>query len=211
MKLVKQCSKCKNTKELSDFPKSAKNSLSLRSRCKACCSENNKAYHKQNATRVKVVREMWLAKNEKHMQQYYREYATKNREKKNRYYIERRNIDLNFRLAYLLRSRLYSALKGQARGGSAVDNLGCSIPEFRAYIETKFQPGMTWETYGKGLGKWSLDHILPLIRFDLSDPEQIKQVCHYTNMQPMWFTDNVRKGDKLDYNLSTSARQPVTG
>lgn len=204
---MKKCSNCEKEKELVDFPKISKNSLRLRAQCKACHAIANKVHRTKNAPRLRSLRLIWDKKNKEYMQQYYKEYAALNREKKNQYYADRRETDLNFYLAYLLRGRLHSALKRQAKGGSAVKALGCTIPQFRAHLESKFEPGMSWENHGKGKGKWTIDHILPLIRFDLSDPEQVNIVCHYTNMQPMWFEDNVRKGAKLDYNLSTSAGQ----
>lgn len=81
---------------------------------------------------------------------------------------------------------------GQTRGASAVSDLGMSIPEFRGYIASKFQPGMTWENYGK----WHLDHIHPLALFDLTDDDQARAACHYSNIQPLWAIDNQRKSCK---------------
>lgn len=208
---LKQCSKCKQVKELDYFHNVGKKSTKKRASCKVCNASENKQFRIDNREQVLATRSIWLEKNSEHMRQYYKDYATANREHKNQYYVERRKVDINFRMAYLLRGRLYSALKGQAKAGSAVDNLGCTIEFFIKYIESKWQSGMNWDNYGKGLGKWSFDHILPMIHFNLSDPEQVKIVCHYTNMQPLWFRDNVIKGDKLDYNLSKSARQPSQG
>jgi hypothetical protein len=81
-------------------------------------------------------------------------------------------------------------LKTNAKAGSAVSDLGCSIPELKAYLEKMFQPGMTWENWGA----WHIDHIIPLASFDLTDREQFLKACHYTNLQPLWAPDNQRKG-----------------
>jgi len=89
------------------------------------------------------------------------------------------------------------AIKIGQKSGSAVKDLGCSIDEFKEYIAKKFQPGMTWENWGKGKGKWSLDHILPLSYFDLGDRVQFLKAAHYTNYQPLWETDNLKKGYKI--------------
>lgn len=87
------------------------------------------------------------------------------------------------RLAKNLRDRLQKAVKRSARGGSAVRDLGCSIQEFRLYIEGLFEPGWSWE--GSSWGPiWHLDHIKPLSWFVLSDPEQIKIACHWSNLRP---------------------------
>jgi hypothetical protein len=100
--------------------------------------------------------------------------------------------DVGYRLAEILRARLRSAIKGNFRSGSAVRDLGCSIDFLKLYFETIFQPGMSWENQGE----WHIDHIKPLSSFDLSDSEQLKQACHYTNLQPLWAKDNLKKGNK---------------
>jgi hypothetical protein len=104
-----------------------------------------------------------------------------------------RKLDPEVRLRDSLRRRLNNALKNNQKMGSAVSNLGCSIQEFRVYLETKFQSGMTWNNYGK-FG-WHIDHIKPLSKFDLSNKEQLKEACYYTNLQPLWWQDNLKKGN----------------
>ena len=104
---------------------------------------------------------------------------------------------LHTKLSNRLRQRLFRAFKGRSRAGSAVRDLGCSIPRLRAYLENQFQPGMSWSNYGCGKGKWCIDHIAPLSSVDLANRNQLLSVCHYTNLQPMWFEDNIRKGDEV--------------
>lgn len=91
-----------------------------------------------------------------------------------------------------LRARLRQSLKRNTKVGSAVRDLGCSIAELKLHLEKQFADGMTWENYGK----WHIDHIIPLASFDLTDREQLLQACHYTNLQPLWAEDNLRKGAK---------------
>ena len=95
-------------------------------------------------------------------------------------------------LASILRRRFLLAVKNNQKSGSAVKDLGCSISEFKKYIESKFSPGMSWEN--RGASGWHFDHIKPLCSFDLSDRDQMKVACHYTNIQPMWAIDNLKKG-----------------
>ena len=87
------------------------------------------------------------------------------------------------------------ALKGNYKNGSAVKDLGCSIDELKTYLESKFQLGMTWDNWSKD--GWHIDHIKPLSSFDLTDKKQLLEACHYTNLQPLWATDNLSKGDKI--------------
>jgi hypothetical protein len=58
---------------------------------------------------------------------------------------------------------------------------------------------MSWGNYG--LHGWHVDHIIPCASFDLTDPEQQRQCFHYTNLQPLWAEDNLRKSDKLPHEL----------
>lgn len=97
----------------------------------------------------------------------------------------------NRRIAVNLRGRLNQAIKKSYKGGSAVRDLGCSIEEFKVYLECRFQPGMSWDNYGAG--GWHIDHIVPLCRFDLSSSMELKKACNYTNLQPLWANDNLEK------------------
>ena len=100
---------------------------------------------------------------------------------------------LDVRLAERLRVRLYAAVKGGFKKGSAVRDLGCNISKFKDFISEKFQTGMSWDNHGG----WHLDHILPLASFDLTDRKQFLAACHYTNYQPLWAKDNLKKGAKV--------------
>ena len=95
-----------------------------------------------------------------------------------------------FRLKVRLRSRLRFALKKFPKAGTSERLMGCSWEELRAWLQVRFLPGMGWDNYGK----WHVDHKRPCAAFDLSDPEQQKLCFHYTNLQPLWALDNIRKG-----------------
>ena len=78
-----------------------------------------------------------------------------------------------------------------------IDKVGLTPLQYRAYMESLWKEGMSWNNYGHGKGKWTIDHIIPKSHFDLTDPEQYKKCSHYTNTQPMWYEENVSKGDRL--------------
>lgn len=124
------------------------------------------------------------------------EYFKENRDKIN---AKNRRSRAKHPLTNALRSRVISAIKqyikGSARGktvGSAVNDLGCSIPQFIEYISDKFESGMTWKNWGRNT--WHLDHIRPLSSFDLMDPNEFKEAVHFTNYQPLWAQENLSKG-----------------
>jgi hypothetical protein len=41
---------------------------------------------------------------------------------------------------------------------------------------------------------WHIDHIIPLSSAKTED--ELKQLCHYTNLQPLWAADNIKKSNK---------------
>jgi hypothetical protein len=97
------------------------------------------------------------------------------------------------KLPRMLRNRFRIALKKNLKHSSSIVLLGCSLDDFRFYMEGKFQDGMTWENHGK----WHIDHIKPCSSFDLSDPKQQEICFHYSNLQPLWAHDNQVKHNKL--------------
>ncbi len=70
--------------------------------------------------------------------------------------------------------------------------LGCSIDEFRTYIISKCPEGVTVENFSRF--EYHIDHIVPLA--SASSTEEIIKLCHYTNLQPLWCSDNLKKSDK---------------
>lgn len=98
------------------------------------------------------------------------------------------------KLAVRVRSRLARAIRRECRHKTAIAMLGCTIDELKAHIESLFKPGMTWANWS--FRGWHLDHIKPLEFFDLTDPEQLEQACHFTNLQPLWMSENLMKGRK---------------
>jgi|ERR1035437_213142 hypothetical protein len=114
----------------------------------------------------------------------------------NKYYNERLQNPIH-RLEHNLRNRIKIALLKGYKKGSAVKDLGCSSLELKIYLENKFKKGMSWENYGRGKGKWHIDHIKPLSKFDLTDRQQFLEGCHYSNLQPLWAEENISKGNNL--------------
>lgn len=55
---------------------------------------------------------------------------------------------------------------------------------------------MTWEN--RGMFGWHIDHIIPLSLFNLTDRNDFLNACHYTNLQPLWSLDNLKKGDRIN-------------
>ena len=95
----------------------------------------------------------------------------------------------------LMRSRLVHALNGELKADNTIKLIGCTSEFLKEYLEKQFRPGMTWKNHTvKG---WHVDHIIPCDSFDFSDAEQQKECFHYTNLQPLWYDENLRKKNKI--------------
>ena len=168
-------------------------------RTKEYIREKSKEYYKRHSEKIKPIARIKV-----------REYYRNNREKCIACATEsrKRNIDKvkirqrawqkrsfkenpERKIAANLRRRLHRALSGKRRAGSAVRDLGCSVGELMKWLEGKFVEGMSWDNYGP---IWHVDHINPLSSFDLTDTEQFKLASHYTNLQPLFASDNIKKG-----------------
>ena len=160
-------------------------------------NQYRKEYRLKNKEKQKQYEKKWRLNNKEKANQKCKEWRLKNKEysKKylNKYEKKRRKIDPNYKLIKNMRTRIWFALKGKCKSETTIKLLGCSIEECWQHLESKFQPGMTKENYGL----WHVDHIKPCSSFNLTDPEQQKICSHYTNLQPLWAADNIRKKDKV--------------
>ncbi len=118
-----------------------------------------------------------------------RKWRRNNRSRENAYYAKKRKCP-EYRIAHNQRSRIYDALKGKVKPKKTMELIGCSTKELMKHLESQFQPGMSWDNYGT---YWVVDHIKSLISFDLSKLSQLEEGCHYSNLQPLTYSDNSSK------------------
>lgn len=116
--------------------------------------------------------------------------SQKYRDAQRTYQKDRRANDPTFKLICNIRTRHNGVLKGKQ---STTKGLGCSRDFLKEHLEKQFTEGMSWDSYGSKEGQWSIDHIKPL---DLlhTNPELLSELIHYTNLQPMWHIENLKKG-----------------
>lgn len=99
---------------------------------------------------------------------------------------------------YVIQKRLRVSLTQALRVASTkktintMNLIGCTGAELKAYLESKFLPGMSWEERHL----IHIDHIRPIASFDLADSEHQRQCFHFTNLRPLWAIDNMRKGTR---------------
>lgn len=153
--------------------------------------EKLKKYHKEwsleNKEVIKEKAKIYFQENKKHI-------IEKRREYKKIYRGKRRKTDVLFVLVENMRSRIRNVLVRNKKSSTTIKLLGCTKEEFKKHIESKFTKEMSWDK----LHLIHIDHIRPCASFDLSDPGQQNICFHYTNLQPLWAIDNIKKGAKVN-------------
>jgi hypothetical protein len=148
-------------------------------------AETDRAYRLSHPESVSKKKKDWYSKNKKRVSARYKE----------RYW-----TDPMYRFTVNARTRYGHVLRNMTNGekvGSAVEALRCTPEEFKSYFGNKLaKRGWTWKQQGR-FG-WHYDHIVPLSAFDLTNREQFLQAFHYTNLQPLWWDENLRKGSKIE-------------
>jgi len=165
-----------------------------------------KAYREANKDKIKAYREAnkdntaerqkeWREANKEKVKAYYQDNKDKVLERQRIYESKKRKEDAIYRLKNNLRSRLYSAIKskGYSKNTKTAGTLGCSWEFLKEYLEAQFVDGMSWDNYGE----WHIDHIKPLALAETE--EDVYNLNHYTNLQPLWAEDNMRKKDNIDF------------
>ena len=161
---------------------------------------SKKKYNDKNKDSIKLFNGSYYQSNKDSISDQKAEYYKENREKLISYQIKyitnRLKTDQNFRLAWKLRNRLRMALKSQKvdKSERTMDLVGCCLESLKTHMSKQFRTGMTWEN--NTLKGWHIDHIVPCASFNLTNIEEQKKCFHYTNLQPLWWLDNIQKGKK---------------
>jgi hypothetical protein len=197
---MKTCTKCKIEKDFSEFYSRKISKDNLYPSCKECY----KKYCVINKEKISLRNKLWFEKNKEHKIQYDKEYKQKNaqkyidyrnnnKEKSNKDRQEKRIKDPLYKLTGNLRRRVLHCFKRKFwnKNNTTKDILGCDFEFAKQYLESKFTEGMTWENQGK----WHIDHIIPLS--SAKTEEELKKLCHYTNLQPLWAIENLKKSNKI--------------
>jgi hypothetical protein len=109
---------------------------------------------------------------------------------------EARKTDIHISVAGRLRNAVRYALTAQSvrKGRHTEEYIGCTFEELKAHLEKQFLPGMTWENRRL----WQIDHIRPCASFDLTQMAAQRSCFHYTNLRPMWASENNKKRAQWD-------------
>ena len=169
----------------------------------------SKDYYKKNSISLKEKSRDYYLTHKDERKKKCNDYYIKNKEKIIKRTVLREKNKINTSMVFLLKkrikSRLKMAIKSNYKTGMAIDSLGCSIEHLKTHLELKFTEGMTWNNYGE----WEIDHVIPLCSIDPTDYSDIFRVCHYTNLQPLWKKDHLKKtqNDVRNWRIKMSEEQ----
>jgi hypothetical protein len=204
----KECTKCNLLKEIIEFGIRRDRKSGYRSSCKECEKKNHRKWIESNLIYVKE-------RNKKYNKNYYENNLNFFKEKNKNYYIENKNYyiknteeikkyrkkydkekrqsDPIFKIKNNVRVRIYKflKLKNITKKNKTFEIVGCSPIFLKEYIEKQFTTGMSWDMMGKYI---HIDHIKPLS--SAKNEKEIYELCHYSNLQPLWSQDNLKKSNK---------------
>ena len=190
-KTEKTCNTCGETKSITEFIKQKRI-------CKICKSAYLKKYYEENKVSISEQTKLKYQENKEDKKEYSRKYAKNNRYKINltskKYREEVLSKDPLWNLKNSVGNRIRKSFKllGIKKNTTTEKILGCTINEFKYYIENLFLEGMNWENRDK----WHIDHVIPISL--AKDKEEIVILSHYSNLRPMWSYDNIVKSNKIE-------------
>jgi predicted transcriptional regulator len=203
---TKICKKCGVEKKLDEFYNAKRNKDGKWNSCILCekqkyfeSSEQVKLrvsnYRRQNSVKISEKKKEKYFENREKILEQKKKYTKINRENINERIREKYKTDEIFKLISNIRTRvrIFLKTKNLKKNSTTIEILGATPNEVKKYLEEKFDDGMTWENYG--MNGWHIDHIVPLSQ--ARNEDEVYKLCHYTNLQPLWAEDNLKKGNKI--------------
>ena len=168
-------------------------------KCKSCSRLYQKKYIQDNHQKYLEYGRKYYDDNRESQKQQKREYYINNKDK---YFKWQQEGMVKFKSN--IRGLIYHSFKRNKenrykKGKKTEEVLGCTFDHFIEHIMSLFTEGMTLDNHGKGSGFWNFDHIIPLS--SAQTEEELAKLCHYTNIQPLWYEDNMRKFNHYDPNI----------
>lgn len=182
---TKICKCCNEEKLKTEFGKNKNYPEGLWLYCRIC-------------TRKKQKDSLDKPKNRQAINKRTSEYYQKNKKRRNEYQLKRHHERMKSDPLYVLKKRYRSRTRKLFRNkksvkiSSSMSFLGCTAEEFTKYFESKFTEGMTWDKVFSG--DIHIDHIIPIS--SATTVEDLIKLSHFSNLQPLWAMDNLKKSNK---------------
>ena len=164
-------------------------------KCKKCTTK----HYLNNKEKISEYNKKYYLNNQEKVLKNLKKYRKTPEYKKvqTKYERDKYNTNPNFKIVKNIRRRILHAIKDNHKSNRTIKLLGCTIEKLKQHLELQLTKGMNWNNYGK----WHIDHIKPCSSFNLSQSEEQEKCFHYTNLQPLWAKDNLKKSDKLTFNI----------
>lgn len=159
----------------------------------------NKLYREKYGDAIRAGSRAWYQANKEHCKAVGKAHYNANKqlyiEGNRRRTKERVKNDPVFAMSQRIRNLIYVRINagGYTKKSKSQDILGCSWEEFKRHIERQFLKGMNWDNRGE----WHLDHIQPIA--SAKTEEDVIALNHFTNVRPLWATENIRKSDTITH------------
>ena len=194
---MKNCTKCKIEKKLTEFwkDKCARDGLSFQ--CKECRNKQKKEYRLNNKNKIKEHNKEYRLNNKDKINKHNKEYRLNNKDKKREYLLNRYKTDSDYRLLANLRSRIWSTIKNNTKSTSTKKLIGITIEELKIHLQkTAIKNGYIDFDINNYSGEdYHIDHIKPCASFDLSKESEQRKCFHYSNLQILTAEENLIKSD----------------
>jgi hypothetical protein len=163
--------------------------------------EYQKQYLEDNKEKIAERAKQYRKDNKESIAEKKKQYYKDNKDSRNKYQNDRKKNDPIYKLRAYTSSAFYQFLKNNnlsKNGKSTLKFVDYTLEELWEHLESLFVPGMTKKNYGK---VWHLDHKKPLISFSIKslDDPKIKIAWELSNLQPLFWWENLEKKDKLDW------------
>ena len=195
----KLCDKCEVNYPISSYRKY--NETSIGKTCKKCLNELDKIRKKnlrqkrsetvfvkcekcQEEKALKCFAKLKKFYKKKICRSCYPNFLT---EQKTEWCKNEHNTNINYRIKKSLAARLRTVI---VKNDSTMNYIGCNIQYLREWFEYNFTSEMNWDNYGS---YWSIDHIIPVCKFELTVEDEKLKCCNWTNLMPVTVKYNSSK------------------
>jgi hypothetical protein len=205
---LKKCSDCQSLYDITHYRCQKRNSkkkgnhIYVSAKCKTCEKQKNRESHNKASIKYCNNNKEYYVNYRQSNKETLRDYRELYKDRANLIRRERRQTDPEYRIMCNLRCRVRKMLVSKSM--KTIDLLGCTIQEFKKWIEWQFDSEMNWNNYGI---YWNIDHVVPCASFLLEDINEQMLCFNWKNCRPLNKYENEKKNDKIIPSEITSHEQ----